>query len=59
MHFLNGELKREEVAELRSLPVTQFIGVEVYPLASDLVPAYRMGSTGCGAIGLWTKDALR
>jgi hypothetical protein len=59
MYFLNGELERDPATKIRPLLVSQLLGVEVYPLATDLPAVYRMGSTGCGAIAVWTRDAAK
>jgi hypothetical protein len=58
MYFLNGELQREPEKSVLNRPLSDFQGVEVYPLAAELPYSYRIGSTGCGAIVVWTKREL-
>ncbi len=59
MYFLNGELQREPDNTVRPLMLSQLYAVEVYPLASEVPYIYRMGSTGCGILGVWTKDVVK
>jgi hypothetical protein len=59
MYFLNGELQREPENTVRPLQLSQLHGVEVYPLAAEVPYVFRMGSTGCGILGVWTRDVVK
>jgi hypothetical protein len=59
MYFLNGELEREPDSRIAPLPIHAVGAVEVYALASDIPYVYRIGSTGCGMIGVWTADRVK
>jgi hypothetical protein len=56
MYFLNGELQREPDTTVRPLQLSQLRAVELYPQAADVPFVFRMGSTGCGVIVVWTRD---
>jgi hypothetical protein len=56
MYFLNGELQREPENTVLPLQPSQLRAVEVFPLANEVPYVYRMGSTGCGILGVWTVE---
>ena len=54
MFFSNGELERDAQRVLSVAPA-QIRGIEVYPTSAEVPIAFRMGSTGCGVVAIWTR----